>query len=228
MFNLASEDVYQDGEIIIREGTTGDWVYVVLSGTVEISKTVEGKKFVIELLPQGEIFGELGFLGNVKRTATARAIGETRVGVIDRGFLDQEYNKLYSDFRAILNAVVDRFKKMTDRASEFSSPKEIRILDTLTVTYKNRESFLDAYNGNLSSGGIFISTKNPRKQGEQFLLKLRLPTLEDSVKIKCEVVRAKENAEDLKDSPLGMEVKFIDMTKKNHQMLKSYLVPVHK
>ena len=43
MFNIASEETYQDGQVIIKEGTTGDWVYVVLSGSVEISKTVEGK-----------------------------------------------------------------------------------------------------------------------------------------------------------------------------------------
>ncbi len=223
MFNIASEDVYQDGQVIIREGSTGDWVYVVLSGTVEISKTVEGKKFVIELLQTGEIFGELGFLGNVKRTATARAIGETTVGVIDRAFLDQEYNKLYSDFRAILAAVVDRFRKMTDRASEFSSPREIRILEALSVTYRDKRSFLDAYKGNLSSGGMFIRTENPRKQGEHFLLKLHLPDLPDSVKIKCEVVWARKKGEKKPDSPPGMEVRFIDMTKKNHQILKEYL-----
>ena len=55
MFNIASEETYQDGQIIIKEGTSGDWVYVILSGTVEISKTVRGKEFVIELLQPNEV-----------------------------------------------------------------------------------------------------------------------------------------------------------------------------
>ena len=222
MFNIASEDTYQDGETIIAEGSTGDWVYVVLSGMVEISRTVEGRRFVIETLQSGEIFGELGFLGNVTRTATARAIGDTTVGVIDRTFLDQEYNKLYSDFRAILKAVVDRFKRMTERASECSSPKEIRILDTLSLKFNDKKSFLDVYRGDLSSGRIFVRTEEPHKQGTQFLLKLHLPGLEDSVKIKCEVVQAIRRGE-VENAAPGMEVRFIDMTKKNHQMLKAYL-----
>lgn len=222
MFNIASEDTYQDGETIIAEGSSGDWVYVVLSGMVEISKTVEGRKFVIETLPSGEIFGELGFLGNVTRTATARAIGETTVGVIDRTFLDQEYNKLYSDFRAILKAVVDRLKRMTERASEFSSPRELRILDTLSLKYNSKKSFIEAYKGELSSGRIFVRTEEPHKQGAQFLLKLHLPGLEDSVKIKCEVVRSTKKGEE-GNAPPGMELRIVDMTKKNHQMLKGYL-----
>ncbi|MCK4486381.1 MAG: cyclic nucleotide-binding domain-containing protein, partial [Desulfobacterales bacterium] len=62
MFDIASEETYQDGQIIIKEGSTGDWVYVILSGTVEISRTVGAKKFVIELLKPEEVFGELAFL----------------------------------------------------------------------------------------------------------------------------------------------------------------------
>lgn len=39
---------------------------------------------VIKRLQPEKVFGELGFLGNIKRTATAVAIGETAVGIIDR------------------------------------------------------------------------------------------------------------------------------------------------
>jgi len=49
MFNLASEDTYEDGQIIFKEGSSGDWVYLVISGTVEISKMVGGKKVVVEI-----------------------------------------------------------------------------------------------------------------------------------------------------------------------------------
>jgi uncharacterized protein (TIGR02266 family) len=214
MFNIASEETYHDGQIIIKEGTTGDWVYVILSGTVEISKTVGGNKFVIELLQPNEIFGELGFLGGVTRTATARAIGETTVGVIDRAFLDQEFNKLTSDFRTILVTLVERFKKMIDRTHESSSRKEIRVLKTLSLKYKDKGAFVDAYTGNLTSGGLSIRTENPLKQGEHFLLKLQLPGLSDPMRIKCEVTWSRKKAEEMDDSPTGMGVAFIEITKR--------------
>ena len=118
MFVLASEESYKDGQVIIKEGNPGDWVYVILSGTVEISKMADGKKVVLERLQKGEVFGELSFLGGVKRTATATAVGQTQLGLIDRAALDAEFNKLSSDFRAILSAIVGRFQKMIDGISD--------------------------------------------------------------------------------------------------------------
>ena len=228
MLNIASEETYHDDEIIIQEGTKGDWVYVVLSGTVEISKTVEGKKFVIELLQPDEVFGELAFLGGITRTATARAVGETTVGVVDRAFLDGEFNKLPSEFRAILVAVVQRFKKLIDQSPGFSSLKKIRLLQTLSLTYKDKKAFVNAYTGDLSRGSLFIRTENPLEQGEQFLLKLQLPGLSDPIRIKCEVASSREKAERTDDSPAGMGVTFVEMTKKDNQMLKQYLKDMAK
>jgi len=142
MYQLASEETYKDGQVILEEGSSGDWVYVVLSGSVEMSKTIGGRKVIITALESGEVFGELGYLGAMKRTATARAIGETTVGVIDRTFLDQEFNKLSAPFRSILVAVVKRFRSLIDRACEFSSRKETRVQKTLTLMFKDRKSLL--------------------------------------------------------------------------------------
>ena len=121
MFNLASEDTYEDGQIIFKEGSSGDWVYLVISGTVEISKMVGGKKVVVEMLEEGEIFGELSFLGGIKRSATARAVGDTTLGVIDREYMDQQFNNLSSDFRSVLSALVKRFKSLSDMGVDPSS-----------------------------------------------------------------------------------------------------------
>jgi len=120
--NIALEETHEDGEVIFKEGNSGDWVYVVLSGAVEVSKAVDGIRFVLSILKPGEVFGELALIGAVKRSATTRAVGRTTVGIIDRRFLDTEFNKLSTDFRTVLVAMVDRFIKTMDRAREFSTP----------------------------------------------------------------------------------------------------------
>jgi CRP-like cAMP-binding protein len=119
-YNVASEQKYDDGEIIFEEGKAGDWVCIVLEGSVEVSKTVSGGKFVLGKLGRGEIFGELALLGAVKRTATVRAIGETTIGIVDREFLDKELNKMSSDLRGIVVTTAQRFKKVIDRIQGFS------------------------------------------------------------------------------------------------------------
>jgi uncharacterized protein (TIGR02266 family) len=223
MFIFSSEETYQDGQIIFEGGASGNWVYMILSGSVEIYRKGEGKKFVIETLNEGEVFGELSFLGNIKRTASVRAIGETTVGIIDRDSLDEEYNKLSSDFRSILIAVAKRFKTMIDRASETSGRRETRIPRAISLSYKDQESFARAYTGNISGGGLFIRTKKPLAQGEQFVLNLQLAGLPKPLKIKCEVVWARAQAGDAGKRPPGMGVKFIEMSKKDEQLLNHYL-----
>ncbi len=142
MYPIASEETYEDGQIILKEGSSGDWVYVVLSGSVEISKTIGTRKFIISALEPGEVFGELGYLGDIKRTATAQAIGETTVGIIDRAFLDKEFNRLSGYFRVILVAVVKRFRDLVGRASEFYTRKEARVQKTLSLAFKDHQSFI--------------------------------------------------------------------------------------
>jgi uncharacterized protein (TIGR02266 family) len=224
MLITASEEVYQDGDIIIEEGTSGDWVYVIHSGNVEISKTIEGKKYIVAKLGPGEVFGELGFLGTVQRTATARAIGETCVGVIDRTYLDGEYNKLSSEFRAVLNALVNRFKQMTDRAVQLTSRKEPRTQKTLSLNYADRAAFVDAHTENVGTRGLFIRTDNPFEEGERFLLELVLPGLPESVNVKCEVVWTRKE-EDESERKNGMGVKFVEIAAEDEQTLKDYLAP---
>jgi CRP-like cAMP-binding protein len=119
-YNIASEEKFEDGEIILEEGKSGDWVCIILEGSVEVSKTVRGGKFILGKLGRGEIFGELALLGAVKRTATVRAIGETIIGIIDREFLDKELNKMSSDLRSIVVSAAQRFKKVIDRIQGFS------------------------------------------------------------------------------------------------------------
>jgi uncharacterized protein (TIGR02266 family) len=228
VFYIASEESYQDGQIVVQEGGSGDWVYVVLSGTVQLTRMIGGKKYVIEWLQAGEIFGEVGFFGGVTRTATAQAIGETTVGLIDRGFLDTECNKLPSDFKNILTSMMERYKKMIDRVCEFSARDGIRLLETLSVTYKDKRSFVKAYTGNVSGGGLFIKTENPLKKGEDFLVKLELPGLSETVVIKCEVIWTRKKEEETDAYPAGMGVKFIEMTKENNKILKKYLRDIEK
>jgi len=114
MFQIASYETFQDGQVIFEEGSHGDWIYIVDEGTVEISKTVDGVKTIIETLKPGDIFGEMAYIAKIPRTATATAKGTTVVGIVDRNFFDKEFNKLSADFQMMLKTVAFRLRKTTD------------------------------------------------------------------------------------------------------------------
>lgn len=79
---------YADGEIIIKQGTEGDRMYVVQEGEVEILREHEDRSVRLTILATGDFFGEVPlferFSGNGTVRATARALGPTRVLTVDR------------------------------------------------------------------------------------------------------------------------------------------------
>jgi len=119
MFQVASYETFQDGQVIFQEGANGDWIYVVEEGEVEISKKApDGQKVIIEVLKPGDIFGEMAYIDKTPRSATATARGTTEVGILDREFFDREFNKLSADFQKMLKSVAFRLRKTTEKSLE--------------------------------------------------------------------------------------------------------------
>jgi CRP/FNR family cyclic AMP-dependent transcriptional regulator len=74
-----------EGETIFRAGDLGDCLYVVGSGEVELSiKDKVGEKVVLASVGTNEIFGELSMLDARPRSATAIALSDTELLMLDR------------------------------------------------------------------------------------------------------------------------------------------------
>jgi 3-phenylpropionate/trans-cinnamate dioxygenase ferredoxin subunit len=73
------------GELIMEEGRTGNGLYVLLSGSVEVVQGIrESKPRRLRVLGPGEPFGEIALLGDWKRSASVRAIDDVECIGIDR------------------------------------------------------------------------------------------------------------------------------------------------
>ena len=136
--------------------------------------------------------------------------------------MDIDFNGLSADFKAILMALAKRFENSMNRTKEYAVRDEVRTAKSLSLTYRDHQSFIASYSTNISSGGLFIKTENPFPQGEQFLLKLQLPDIPEPLKINCEVVWTRTQGDDER-KPLGMGVKFREMSKNDNQILQRYL-----
>lgn len=76
--------VYQDGEIIVRQGEVGQSMFVIQEGQVEVLQEREGKEVLLRTASAGEILGEMAIIDRETRSATVRALGEVRVLTVDK------------------------------------------------------------------------------------------------------------------------------------------------
>jgi len=73
------------GELIVEEGETGNGLYIIISGNVEILKGLDtDNTVVLGQRKTGEIFGEMALLGEWPRTASVRSMDQVDCLGIDR------------------------------------------------------------------------------------------------------------------------------------------------
>jgi CRP/FNR family transcriptional regulator, cyclic AMP receptor protein len=70
----------QRGDVIFTEGAEPDGLYIVEEGRVAItSKSDDGRESVFALMEPGDLFGEMGLLDGLGRSAEARALEPSQV-----------------------------------------------------------------------------------------------------------------------------------------------------
>ena len=73
------------GETLFQAGEPGDSLFIVRSGSVELFiKDTAGQKIVLTVAEAGDLFGELSLLDSGPRTATAVALTDLELLVLDR------------------------------------------------------------------------------------------------------------------------------------------------
>jgi len=129
---------YQPGETIIREGEPGNHVFLIISGSVDVYKTVEGNRQLITVLGSGEIFGEMGPLTNEPRFATVVSAEETRLIMVqDQTFHNALLNDRLPIIKPLAKQLVLRLKAAECLLQE--SQKRIKQLEAELAHFQSRQ-----------------------------------------------------------------------------------------
>ncbi|TVQ96798.1 MAG: Crp/Fnr family transcriptional regulator [Spirochaetaceae bacterium] len=72
------------GRRIFSEGEEGEKMYIIQSGTIRISRTIDGKEHVLAELTKGDFFGEMAIVSRIRRTASATTVTDTQLLAFDR------------------------------------------------------------------------------------------------------------------------------------------------
>jgi predicted RND superfamily exporter protein len=75
------------GEVIVRQGTPGHEMYVVVHGRARIEQRIESRTTVLREVERGDVIGEMGLVRGQTRTADAIAAHDTELLVVDDRFL---------------------------------------------------------------------------------------------------------------------------------------------
>lgn len=108
LLKLAVSQKYSDGDIIFKENSRGEEMYIILAGNVRITKYVGNKKEeVLTVLQPGACFGEMGVINQSPRSASAYVEGgDAILLVINEKLLSQNNMllafKLYRNFAKML------------------------------------------------------------------------------------------------------------------------------
>jgi CRP-like cAMP-binding protein len=104
--------IFNDGEVIIRQGDAGDFMYEILDGQVEVFQKREREEVRLAILEKGEFFGEMAIFEREKRSATVRAHGQVRVLTVDKKILLRRISEDPSLALRIIERMSQRIRKM--------------------------------------------------------------------------------------------------------------------
>ncbi len=116
------ERSYSCGDVLFKEGTLGDTLYVIKEGAIKVGKEArEGEEDTGQVLRrEGDVFGEAGFLDETPRPVTAFAAKDTKVLQLSR-----------SDFLSILNVHPLIAYQIVKVLSARLKQSDLRVIDEL-------------------------------------------------------------------------------------------------
>jgi CRP/FNR family cyclic AMP-dependent transcriptional regulator len=121
---IATERHVAEGQPIFREGSTGDEMYVIVAGTVRISKEIPGAgEEALTLLGPGSYFGEMAAIDDAPRSADAVAHTACGLLAIRREDLDRlmflDKDLAYAVLWAFVRTLSSRLRDTTEKLRSF-------------------------------------------------------------------------------------------------------------
>lgn len=115
---VMDEEIFKPEQIIFKEGTTGNALYIINFGRVEIKKNVNEKEDdykILAIFEQGDYFGEMSLLEDKPRSASACAQEETSIFILKREdflkLLQSSPQVAVDQLLGLLKIISDRLRK---------------------------------------------------------------------------------------------------------------------
>jgi EAL domain-containing protein (putative c-di-GMP-specific phosphodiesterase class I) len=101
---------YQPGDIIFHGGDSSDCAYIIEAGQVEIY--IESNQSIIDILSEGELFGEMGVLDQSPRSTSARALTPLTLLEVKTDQITNRLSESDPIVKALMGVILKRFRSM--------------------------------------------------------------------------------------------------------------------
>ena len=82
---LLIERRYPKNSVIVEEGLTGDYMYIIRTGRVKVTKASDdGREKIMDFLEAGGFFGEMALLDHAPRSASVRTLEPSVLAALSR------------------------------------------------------------------------------------------------------------------------------------------------
>lgn len=108
----------RDGEVLFREGETGERMYIVKSGELELRS---GRRR-LEVVGPGGLAGEMALIDPAPRSATAVARGDCSVAAIDARTFDELVRQVPRLALEVMRIMTRRLRRTTPLAAARPKP----------------------------------------------------------------------------------------------------------
>jgi CRP/FNR family transcriptional regulator, cyclic AMP receptor protein len=146
VLNAALPVNVRKGTTLFERGDVGGTMYVVNAGRIEISIITElGRKIVLNQIPSGHCFGEIGMIDTLERTASAVALEDSILLPVSRStFMEAVCNNPQLSIN-LMEILCERLRWVSDSVEEYAlHALDLRLARRLLVLHRN---FGDSENG---------------------------------------------------------------------------------
>ena len=120
---------YKKGASIIEEGTLSDCAYIIESGSVEVSKMRPNKdKQIIAVLTENDIFGEMGMIDGLPRSATVVALEDCTITIMTQETFNNLAQHNPQALMPILKVLAKRLRSTLSLVEDLQKGKPSRTL----------------------------------------------------------------------------------------------------
>jgi CRP/FNR family cyclic AMP-dependent transcriptional regulator len=110
--------VFEDGEVIVRQGEIGDSMFVIQEGRVGVFLERDGEEILLAEPGAGEIIGEMAIFEHKPRSATVKALGVARILTIDRKNFMRRVSEDPSLAFRILETMSHRIRELDEQLAQ--------------------------------------------------------------------------------------------------------------